>query len=58
LICEKDEGNLKGNYQGVAEEYSSTVQYDSCTRWLHISCLPDANKKKVENDNWLAMDYD
>jgi hypothetical protein len=52
LICGKDEGSFRQNYN--CEIDSTMVQCGSCTRWLHISCLPAIEQKEFENPDWVC----
>ncbi|KAL5236051.1 hypothetical protein ACI65C_003461 [Semiaphis heraclei] len=52
LICGKDEGSFRQNYN--CEVDSTMVQCGSCTRWLHISCLPEIEQKEFENSDWVC----
>ncbi|XP_050528869.1 uncharacterized protein LOC126898649 [Daktulosphaira vitifoliae] len=53
LICGVDEGSFNEKSKKIDKRSGEMVQCESCTRWLHINCLPKKDPLPDNDIKWI-----
>ncbi|XP_050549033.1 uncharacterized protein LOC126910472 [Daktulosphaira vitifoliae] len=54
LICGVDEGSFNEKSKKIDKRSGEMVQCESCTRWLHINCLPKKDPLPDNDIKWIC----